>query len=84
MVIFTLRNKGLGFQVDNDVVMMMAKIHGSTAKSAAGQQRLQGNGFEFPADVFGQTAESILIDERHCSDQRLSTPIQSWKINVKC
>lgn len=58
------------FQVYNedDPLMMTAKIQGSTVKSAVGQQRLQSNGFEFPADIFGQSADSVLIDERHCSD----------------
>lgn len=65
---FTQRH--LWFQVDNkgDVVMMMAKLQGSTAKSAAGQEPLTGNRSEFPEDIFRQSEESILIDERHRSD----------------
>lgn len=48
--------------------MMMATLQGSAAESAAGQRRLAGNGFEFPADVFRQSAESVLMDERQRSD----------------
>ena len=53
---------------EGEVLMMMATLQALTAKSAAGQQRLTGNGSEFPADIFRQSAESVLIDERQRSD----------------
>lgn len=44
--------------------MMITTLQGSTAKSAAGQRRLAGNGLALPADVFRQTARSVVIDEK--------------------
>lgn len=59
--------KRLWLETDNEgdvLMMMMAKLQGSTAKSVAGQQCLTDNGFALPEDVFRQS-ESLLIDERH-------------------
>ena len=53
---------------ESGVLMMMATLQGLTAKSAAGQRRLTGNGFEFPADLFRQSPQSVLIDEIQHSD----------------
>lgn len=53
---------------EGDVLMMMAQLQGLTAKSAAGQERLTGNGSELTEDIFRQSEESVLADERHRSD----------------
>lgn len=50
------------------VLMMITTLQGSTAKSAAGHQRLTGNTLVFSVDVFRQTAQSVVIDERQRSD----------------
>lgn len=46
---------------EGGVLMMITTLQG---ESAAGQQRLTGNGLVLPADVFTQTAQSVVTDER--------------------
>lgn len=63
------KKKSRGFQVDNegDIFIMMAELQSSPTKSAAGQHVL-GNGFKISTDIFRQSKESVLTDERHRSD----------------
>lgn len=46
------------------VLMMITALQGLTAKSAAGQRRLPGDGLALPQDVFRQTLPAGVIDER--------------------
>lgn len=43
-----------------DFLMMMAKLQGSTVKSAPGQQCLWRNGLEFPEAILRQSVESLV------------------------
>lgn len=50
------------------VLMMITALQGLTAKSAAGQRRLPGDGLALPQDVFRQTPPAGVIDERQRSE----------------
>lgn len=49
---------------------MITALQGLTAKSAAGQRRLPGDGLALPQDVFRQTPLASVIDERQHSEWR--------------